>query len=119
MSRLLGIILVGTLSLTAASVGTGCAEDVYVTANSPPAPQDEVVATRPGSIWVHGHWRRTNGDWRWTPGYFTPERPNQVFVEGRWERRGTGYVWITGNWRSRENVVSRDPGPMPPEIGEP
>jgi hypothetical protein len=78
-----------------------------------------VVVSRPGAIWVHGHWKRTNGDWHWTVGYLTPERPNQVFVEGRWERRGSGFVWVTGNWRSRDGVVSREPGPRPSDIGEP
>jgi len=110
MSRLLGIILAVGL--------TGCATDTYVVADSPPAVRAEVVATRPGFLWVHGHWAREGHRWDWKPGYYAPERPGQVYVEGRWQRNGNQYVWVSGTWRGHGGVVIRDQAPAPSQVGE-
>jgi hypothetical protein len=82
---------------------TGCyaTESAYVVEDAPPAPREEVVVTRPGFVWIHGHWTHPGRTWVWRGGYYERERPNRVYVEGRWERRGRGHVWVDGGWRNR------------------
>ncbi len=109
MSKLIHIVLALAIA--------GCATDHYIVTDSPPAAREEVVATRPGFIWVHGHWAQ-EGTWKWKPGYYTPERPGEVYIEGHWEHRGGEYIWVTGNWRGHNGVVIRDPAPAPDDVGQ-
>lgn len=109
LRNMLAALLVAGAALTVPAM-TGCyaSGGAYMVDDEPPAPREEVVVSRPGFIWIHGHWDHPNGRWAWRGGYYERERPNQVYVEGRWERRGTGHVWVNGSWRARGNVVVRD-----------
>lgn len=101
--------LVVTGAALTAPVMTGCyaSEDAYVTDDAPPPPREEVVVSRPGYVWIHGHWNHNGGRWAWQGGSYERERANQVYVEGRWERRGRGQVWVDGGWRARGGVAIR------------
>jgi hypothetical protein len=77
--------------------GTGSA---YVAYDEPPAPREEVIVTRPGFIFVHGHWLREGGRWRWHGGYYERERHGYAYREGRWEHHGNRHVWVEGGWRT-------------------
>jgi len=79
-------------------------EAAYVAEPRPPPPRSEVVAYRPGQVWVQGHWVRGGAGWYWRDGYYVRERPRYVFVQPRWERHGRGYVYIEGAWRPRGRV---------------
>ena len=66
----------------------GCAaEGTLVVEDEPPAPREEVVETRPGFIYVHGHWNREGGRWAWSQGRYEKERVGHTYVQGHWERR--------------------------------
>jgi hypothetical protein len=106
---MLAALLVAGAALTAPAM-TGCyaSGGAYMVEDEPPPVREEVVVSRPGFVWIHGHWDRPGGHWLWRGGYYERERPNQVYVEGRWERRGRGHVWVGGGWRARANVVVRD-----------
>ena len=106
---MLAALLVAGAALTAPAM-TGCyaSGGAYLVEDEPPPVREEVVVSRPGFIWIHGHWDRPGGHWAWRSGYYERERPEQVYVEGRWERRGNGHVWVGGGWRARGNVVVRD-----------
>ncbi len=86
---------------------TGCATHAYLTTESPPPARQEVVASRPGHVWVEGHWSRTGNHWAWVRGHHVRERPGYVWTGGRWDRRPQGYVWIEGGWRAQGGIVVR------------
>jgi WXXGXW repeat (2 copies) len=66
----------------------------------PPPPRAVVVETRPGFVFIQGHWARNGGRWMWRDGYWERERAGYVWESGRWENRGRGHVWVEGRWRS-------------------
>jgi hypothetical protein len=107
--QLLSSLLIAATAAVAIPAMSGClaAEGSYVVEDSPPAPREEVVVSRPGYVWVHGRWTHPGRHWLWQSGRYERERNNQVYVEGRWERRGTGHVWVDGGWRARGGVVLR------------
>jgi hypothetical protein len=72
----------------------------------PPPPRRVVVETRPGYVFVEGHWTRNGGRWVWADGYWERQRSGYIWVPGRWDRRGRRHVWIEGSWRA--NTVHRD-----------
>ncbi len=98
---------VGGLLVSLLLVGA-CATEGYIVADSPPAAREETAAYRPGYVFVHGHWNRDRGRWRWHDGSYERERAGFVYIEGRWQRNGRGHVWIDGGWRRRDGVVIRD-----------
>lgn len=87
----------------------------------PPPPHAVVMQTRPGFIWVEGHWAREGRQWVWRDGYYERERSGYYWEQGRWERRGRGHVWVQGRWRSGGNVRTapavRDHRSSPPPRG--
>lgn len=85
----------------------GCAGTAYVTASDPPPPREEVVTVRPGYVFVHGHWDRDHGSWRWREGHYERERANQRWVDGRWQRNGNQHVWVEGHWTTSGGVSVR------------
>lgn len=74
----------------------------------PPPPRAVVVETRPGFIFIQGHWQRAGNRWVWRDGYWERERAGYVWEEGRWENRGRGHVWVEGRWRAGGGPVVRD-----------
>jgi hypothetical protein len=102
LATLFAPLLIASATIAIAPA-TGCyaEEGAYVVDGEPPAPREEVVVARPGSIWIHGHYGRDGGRWAWRGGYYERERPNHNYVEGRWERRGRGRVWVNGGWHAR------------------
>jgi hypothetical protein len=107
-TKLLSLLLAGA---AATSVMAGCqAHARYVVAayDAPPAPREEVVAYRPGYVFIHGNWNRYGDRWSWHEGHYVRERPGYVHEDGHWRRNGRGYVWVEGQWRPRGQVVIRD-----------
>jgi hypothetical protein len=84
------------------SVGVSGPAVVY---QEPPAPQVETVSTRPGFLWVHGHWNWQNNQWQWVGGHWERERQGYAWNEGRWERRGSSWHWIDGSWAVSSNAT--------------
>jgi hypothetical protein len=74
----------------------------------PPPPRAVVVETRPGFIFIQGHWARNGNRWVWRDGYWERERSGYVWEEGRWESRGRGHVWVEGRWRASATPAVRD-----------
>jgi len=101
--RLTSLLLAAATTVgsgVAVSVTTGCAGTAnLVIEDAPPAPREEVVETRPGFIYIHGHWLRDEGRWNWSAGHYERERAGHTYVEGRWAPNGTGHIWIEGGWR--------------------
>ena len=102
-------LLIG-LSL-AASAGCYSETTAYTTDDSPPGAREEVVVARPGFLWIHGRWARTEDHhWAWRGGYYERERPGFAYREGRWAQRGHAHVWVDGGWHARGHasaVVAR------------
>jgi hypothetical protein len=107
--QLLATLLLTGATFAAVPAMTGCyaSEGAYVVDDTPPPPREEVVATRPGFVWIHGRWAHPGRRWVWQGGYYERERSNQVYVDGRWEQRGRGNVWVEGGWRARGGIVIR------------
>jgi len=74
----------------------------------PPPPRAVVVETRPGFVFIQGHWQRSGGRWVWRDGYWERERAGYVWEEGRWETRGRNHVWVEGRWRAGGGPAVRD-----------
>jgi hypothetical protein len=107
-SKLISLLLAGA---TALGVGAGCAGEArYVVSDydAPPPPREEVVAYRPGYVWIHGTWNRYGDHWAWHDGYYARERPGYVYQDGFWRRDGRNYVSVRGQWRPRGSVVIRE-----------
>jgi len=109
LRKILAALVVAGSTIAALPAMSGCyaSGSAYVVEDVPPAPREEIVVSRPGFVWIHGHWTRPGSRWEWRGGYYERERPDQVYVEGRWERRGHGHVWIDGGWRARADVSVR------------
>ena len=103
-SLVLAAALVSGAALVPACYATGHA---YVVDGDPPPPREELVVSRPGFVFVHGHWGRDHGRWRWHDGHYERERAGHRYVEGRWERRGDRRIWINGAWRAEGGVSVR------------
>jgi hypothetical protein len=82
----------------------------YAVENEPPALQQEVVESRPGYLWIKGHWEWRHGHWDWSPGYWEPVQERRIWVEGRWEKHGHHWQWYEGHWEEAPNAV---PAPAP------
>jgi len=101
----LAAVLGSGMAVMPACMATGSA---YIVEDDPPAPQEEVVVTRPGYIYVHGNWRHDRGRWEWNGGHYEQARTNQRYVEGRWQRRSNHqHVWVQGGWRTEGGVSVR------------
>ena len=74
----------------------------------PPPPRAVVVETRPGFVYIQGHWDRAGNRWAWRDGYWERERAGYVWEQGRWENRGRGHVWVEGSWRASGGPAVRD-----------
>ena len=108
LRKILASLVVAGSTIAAVPAVSGCyGTGTLVVEDVPPPPREEIVVSRPGHIWVHGHWMRPGRTWVWRGGYYERERSDQVYVEGRWERRGRGHVWIDGGWRARAGVSVR------------
>jgi len=75
---------------------------------APPPPRTVVVETRPGFVFVQGHWNYRGGRYVWLAGHWERERANHVWVQGRWERRGNRHVWVEGRWEAHRGPAVRD-----------
>jgi hypothetical protein len=94
------------------ALSTGCAirgRGAYVVTIAPPPPPraQVVVETRPGMVWIEGHWARHGDRWVWIDGYYERERPGYLWVQGYWDPRGDQYVWIEGHWQARASAGVR------------
>jgi hypothetical protein len=101
---------------TAVAAFAACNGDYYTSSTfaytQPPPPRDELVSYRPGYVYVHGHWLREPGGWRFEPGYYMPEKPGLMWVDGHWAQQNGQYVWIDGGWyrRGATTIVRREVG---------
>jgi hypothetical protein len=80
--------------------------------NAPPALREEVIAARPGFIFVRGRWDWRNGSWEWLPGHWERAREGKKWREARWELREGRYVLVEGEWFD----VPLYPTAAPPEL---
>lgn len=126
-----GIAAPGCVVRGRATMGVTGSAVVY---QEPPAPQVEVVSSRPGYVFVRGRWDWRGGQWVWMGGHWERQRANQMWAEGRWERRGNSWHWIEGSWQAggmgpdtsnaQGGVMVTDGGPRgprnpPPPMGGP
>ena len=120
MKNALGSLLLAVMLSACVVRGSGGAYVSGPTAvveveEEPPPPKVVVVETRPGFVWVEGHWVRRGGRWVWHDGHYERVRASQVWVQGHWERRGRRHVWIEGHWERGRAVDHRrhdDRGPV-------
>ncbi len=63
-------------------------EPVYVR----PAPP------RPNYVGIDGEWYRSNGHYKYRPGYWVAPHPGHTWRRGYWKNTSGGYVWIGGSW---------------------
>lgn len=66
---------------------------------APPPPPTEEIVTRPGYIWIGGHYEWRGGHYLWVGGHLVRGRRNHAWHEGRWERHGRVWRWYPGRWR--------------------
>ncbi len=105
--KILSALIAASCATALPALGCYGTEGAYVSYDEPPPPQEEVVVNRPGYVYVHGHWGRDGGRWRWNNGYYEHERPGYTYREGRWEHHGIGYRWHGGGWEAHGGVVIR------------
>jgi len=92
------VFLSATL-VTALAACTVSGRGVIVADVEPPPPRARVVIeSRPGRVWINGHWARIDDRWEWEEGYWEVEHPGHRWVEGRWEAREGRYFWVEGRW---------------------
>jgi WXXGXW repeat (2 copies) len=95
------------------AIGCGGRGNVAGTATiiyrEPPAAQVEQVSSRPGFVWVKGHWDYRQNGWKWISGRWERDRPGYVWEEGRWEQRGNAWHWIEGHWGTGSRVARVEP----------
>lgn len=78
----------------------------------PPPPRARVVVTsRPGFVWIKGHYAYRGGRYVWLDGRWERERAGHRWVQGRWVRRGRGHVWVEGRWERHRGPRVRDHRP--------
>ena len=113
--------LLGMATSACVVKGQASTQPVYVVDSEPPAPKyNENVGTRPGSVWIRGHWQWSQGEWVWLEGQWQAERTNYTWEDGRWEYRDSRWHWIDGQWTASGSVGTTDPvvvKPKPP-VGE-
>jgi hypothetical protein len=98
MRTLYGLVLIACLLGCGAAPKKNVAYGDKVAEEAPPEPRDVFFEERPGQIWVHGRWARTEGQWMWQEGWYEPEREGFVYCNGRWEKKGPTFVWVDGTW---------------------
>ncbi len=64
----------------------------------PPTPRQERFDTRPGFVWIRGHWDWQNGQWDWNAGHYERERTGKRWRDVKWELRGGVWVRVDGDW---------------------
>jgi len=121
--RLTSVLLAAatTLGAGAAPMLAGCAaEGTMVIEEEPPAPREEVVVTRPGFVYVHGHWNREGRRWAWVGGryeiLFQPAADpvgDKAGTKGahilRWEKDRA----LAVEWRGRADMPEMNTSPLP------
>ena len=50
-------------------------------------------------IWIKGHWKATNDNYKWVSGFWEKKRPGYIYIDGYWEKVKNGYRWSTGYWK--------------------
>ncbi len=101
-------LIVASCAMALPALGCYGTESGYVAYDEPPPPREEVVVSRPGYFWIHGHWDRDGGRWRWLGGHYERERAGYGYTEGRWENHDGRYRWREGGWRARGGIVIRE-----------
>ena len=69
--------------------------------SAPPAYRVERYDTRPGFIWVRGHWDWRGDQWAWVNGHYERERTGYQYQEPRWEERDGAWISVQGSWSIR------------------
>ncbi len=65
---------------------------------APPIIREERWDTRPGSLFVRGHYDWRDGEWVWVAGHYERERAGYRYVEPRYEQRNGVYISVGGSW---------------------
>ena len=102
MKRLLGVLVLGGLSLALIPSSAQAGTRVYVRI-SPPAPIVEVRTASPGPrhVWIAGYHRWDGRAYVWVPGRWElPPARRSAWVPGHWvHHRQEGWCWAEGHWR--------------------
>ena len=117
-----GVLAFGATGLGACAAGVGYEYDAEV---EPPPPQEEVIAERPGYVYIHGNWYRHDNQWAWRAGRYEAVRSGYRYHDGGWVREGNRWRFHDGRWEAHERedergkVIIRDhrretPEPPPP-----
>ena len=67
-------------------------------ASAPPAVRVERYHSRPGFIWVRGHWDWRGDQWVWIPGHYERERAGYYYREPTWQQRDGAWISVEGSW---------------------
>ena len=59
------------------------------------------AASRPGQVWVEGHWDWAGSRWVWSDGYWMPDRPGFVWIQGGWSYDRGHHYYRPGRWHPR------------------
>jgi hypothetical protein len=95
-------ILLGVVVLSLSGLLGGCAmgRHGHLAWIAPPLIAAAIVTSRPGFVWVEGHWDWAGGRWSWTNGYWMREQPGFVWEQGIWIHNHDRYEWRPGRWHS-------------------
>lgn len=99
-AALLLVVAAGTVPAQAQQWRPPSQRSTAPSINQPPAPRNETPqVTRPGYVWVPGHWEWTARDGRvWVPGRQVRNRPGYRYVGPQWTFRNGGWVFVPGRW---------------------
>ena len=59
------------------------------------------AASRPGYLWVDGHWDWEGDRWQWSEGYWIAEQPGFIWIQGGWFESGGHHYYRPGRWDHR------------------
>jgi hypothetical protein len=98
MKRISRLLAVAALGLTALLPGCVVGHHGHMAWLAPPLVAAAIIASRPGEVWVEGHWDWVDGQWSWSRGYWMAERPGFVWIQGGWSRDRGRHEWRPGRW---------------------
>ena len=100
LSSMLGAVV---LAFSAFLGGCALSHHGHLAWIAPPLVMAAVVASRPGSVWVDGHWDWVDGRWSWSQGYWMAGRPGFIWEQGGWIHGRNRYEWRPGRWREHRS----------------
>jgi hypothetical protein len=100
---IVSVLFVAVLVAGLWSAPAAAAVRVYVNVPPPPLiVETPPPPPSPTHIWIRGYHRWDGRTYVWVPGrYVVAPRPHSIWVPGHWAKHRRGWYWVEGHWRRR------------------